>query len=91
MLEFALHVLPLIHILYLKLSINTFKEPDVRISAGSLFETLILLKFIDIYDFLMLRFGAMNLLPNQKFIVGPSLISAFFYWDPFINDVDYRL
>ena len=29
--------------------------------------------------------------PNQKFIVGPSLISAFSYWDPFINDVDYRL
>ena len=34
---------------------------------------------------------AMPPLPNQKFIVGPSLISAFFYWDPFINDVDYRL
>ena len=29
--------------------------------------------------------------PNQKFIVEPSLISTFFCWDPFINDVDYRL
>ena len=37
-----------------------FKEPDVRISAGSLFQTLLLLKFKDISDFLMLHVGDMN-------------------------------
>ena len=43
-------------------SINTFKESAVRTSGGSLFQSLILLKFIDIFNFLMLHFGAMNLL-----------------------------
>ena len=28
---------------------------------------------------------------NQKFFHCLSSISAFFYWDPFINDVDYTL
>ena len=46
----------------LKLSINTFKESDVRISAGSMFQTLIFLEFINISDFLMLHFDAVNLL-----------------------------
>ena len=32
-----------------------------------------------------------SLQPNQKFFHWPSLISAFFCWDPFLNDVDYRL
>ena len=41
---------------FLKLSINTFKESAVQISAGSLFQTLILLKSIDISDFLRRRF-----------------------------------
>ena len=45
-----------------KLSINTFKDSDVRISAGSLIQTLVLLKFIGISDFLKLHFAAINLL-----------------------------
>ena len=45
---------------FLKLFINTFKESNVQISAGSLFQTLILLKFIDISDFFMLQFGSMR-------------------------------
>ena len=36
-------------------------------AAGSFFQTLILLKFIDISDFPILNFGAMNLL---LFLVG---------------------
>ena len=39
-----------------------FKVSDVRISAGSLFQTLILLKFIDISDFFTLYFGSIKLL-----------------------------
>ena len=37
-------------------------ESDVRISAGSLFQTLILLNFIDISDILMFYFGVRKIL-----------------------------
>ena len=43
-------------VVVVKLSINTFKKSDVRISAGSLFQTLILYSikvFIDISDILV--------------------------------------
>ena len=42
--------------------ISDYQLDYVRLSAGSLYQALILLKIIDIYNFFMLHFSAMKLL-----------------------------